>query len=112
MLGNLTTLPPYVLYREADFKPIGANIVCVMIEDERKTASGLILPSKDREKALMAKVIAVGQGRFTKNGKVMAMPVKKGDVIIFARYSGAEVRSTDKPAVLILEIDDVLAVVK
>ncbi len=102
--SNLTSTPHQQFYEEAAFKPLGARLVCVIEDAElERRPSGLFLPSKDREKPLLARVIEVGSG---------VKEVKPRDLVIFERYSGSEIRSTNKPAVLVLDEADVLAIVE
>lgn len=92
-------------------KPLKDNIVVKVLEAEEKTGGGLFLPDTAKEKPQQAKVIAVGSGRRLKGGKVVAPSVKKGDTVLFGKYSGSEVR-IDKEEYLILSEKDILAVLE
>ncbi len=94
-----------------NLKPIGDKIIVEILKAEDKTKGGIILPDTAKEKPQEAKVIAVGPGKTLNNGKVIAPEVKAGDVIIFGKYSGSEVKVEDNEY-LIIEADDVLAIVK
>lgn len=94
-----------------NLKPIGDKIIVEILKAEEKTKGGIILPDTAKEKPQEAKVIAVGSGKTLANGKVVTPEVKAGDIIIFGKYSGNEVKVTDKEY-LIIEADDILAVVK
>jgi len=78
---------------------------------KKKTASGLYLPDTAKEKPQEGKVVAVGEGKITEEGKKIPMQVKVGDTIIYGKYSGTEVK-IDGKEYLILSEKDVLAIVK
>ena len=86
------------------FKPLGERALVKMVEREETTASGIVLPDTAKEKPQMAEVIAVGE---TEDG----VKVNQGDVIVFAKYSGTEIR-LDNEDYLILDADDILGVVE
>jgi chaperonin GroES len=102
--ANNTTVAAWTIHEKVDFKPLGSNVVLIVEDTERKTPQGLFLPSRDREAALIAHVVAVGEG--VKTG------VKAGDRVLFEKYGGTPIRSTDKPAVLILDAADIMAVIE
>lgn len=91
-------------------KPLGDRIVIELVEQEEKTASGIVLPDSAKEKPQEGKVVAVGSGRVTDNGERIALEVSVGDTIIFSKYAGTEVKYDDKEY-LILRESDVLAIV-
>ena len=91
-------------------KPLGDRIVIELIKAEQKTSSGIVLPDSAKEKPQEGKVVAVGTGRILENGERLDLEVKEGDRIIFAQYSGTEVKY-DGIDYLILRESDVLAVV-
>ncbi|PTM53227.1 co-chaperone GroES [Desmospora activa] len=90
-------------------KPLGDRVVLEAIEQEEKTASGIVLPETAKEKPQEGKIVAVGTGRF-ENGQKVALEVKEGDRVIFSKYAGTEVKVGDKEY-LILRESDILAVV-
>jgi chaperonin GroES len=92
-------------------KPLHDRIIVERIEEETKTAGGLIIPDTAKEKPQQGKVIAVGKGKVTEDGKVIAMDVKEGDRILFGKYSGTEVK-LDGKEFLIMREDDVLGIVQ
>ena len=94
-----------------NLKPLGDKVIVEVLSAEEKTKGGIILPDTAKEKPQEAKVIAVGQGKTLENGKVVAPEVKTGDIIIFGKYSGSEVKVEDKEY-LIIDADDILAIVK
>ena len=85
------------------FKPLGDRALVKMVEREETTASGIVLPDTAKEKPQTAEVIAVGDGEEIK--------VNQGDVIVFARYSGTEIK-LDGEDYMILDADDILGVVE
>ncbi|MBU5266166.1 co-chaperone GroES [Virgibacillus proomii] len=91
-------------------KPLGDRVVIELVEQEEKTASGIVLPDSAKEKPQEGKVVAVGSGRVTENGEKVALEVKEGDRIIFSKFAGTEVKYEGKEY-LILRENDILAVV-
>jgi chaperonin GroES len=91
-------------------KPLGDRIVIELVEQEEKTASGIVLPDSAKEKPQEGKVVAVGTGRVTDNGERVALEVKDGDAVIFSKFAGTEVKYEGKEY-LILRESDVLAVI-
>lgn len=93
------------------FKPLKDNIVIQVLEAEEKTSGGLFLPDTAKEKPQQGKVIEVGSGKRLKNGKVVAPSVKKGDKILFSKYSGNEIKLEGKEYLIVSE-RDILAVLE
>ena len=91
-------------------KPLADRIIVEPLEAEEVTASGIILPETAKEKPQRGKVLAAGPGRRDDDGKRVAMDVKVGDVVLYAKYGGTEVKLEDKKY-LILRESDVLAIV-
>jgi len=93
-------------------RPLADRLVVEPIDREETFAGGaLVLPETAKEKPQQGKVLAVGLGRLDDSGKRVAMDVKAGDEVLFAKYSGTEVKIEDKK-LLILKETDVLAVVE
>ena len=90
-------------------RPLQDRIVVKRLEGESKTKGGIIIPDTAKEKPIEGKVVAVGSGKVTKDGKVRPVDVKIGDVVLFGKYSGTEIKLDGEEHVLIRE-DDVLAV--
>ena len=90
-------------------RPLQDRIVVKRLEGESKTKGGIIIPDTAKEKPIEGRVIAVGNGKILKDGKVRPLDVKVGDVILFGKYSGNEVKLDGEDHVLIRE-DDILAV--
>src|SRR5512139_493215 len=92
-------------------KPLGNRLVVEPIEQEEMTASGIVLPETAKEKPQKGTVLAVGPGDRDEDGDRIAMDVKKGDVVLFAKYSGTEIK-VDGKKLLILRESDLLAIVE
>ena len=90
-------------------KPLGERIVVKVKEKDMTTASGIVLPDTAKEKPQEGEVVAVGTGKMLECGKVAPMEVKKGDRVLFAKYSGNEVEVDDEEY-LIIRQSDILAV--
>jgi chaperonin GroES len=91
-------------------RPLQDRILVERIEEEMKKG-GIIIPDTAKEKPQQGKVIAVGPGRIDDSGKRIPMDVKKGDIILFGKYSGNETRIDDKE-MLIMREEDVLAIIE
>lgn len=92
-------------------KPLGDRLVVEPKEKEETTPSGLVLPETAKEKPQEGEVIAVGPGRRDDDGKRVAMDVSVGDLVLYAKYGGTEVK-IDGKKLLILKESDVLAIVE
>jgi chaperonin GroES len=90
-------------------RPLHDRILVKRLEEESKTTGGLFIPDTAKEKPIRAQVVAVGAGKRDKDGKVHALEVKAGDKVLFAKYSGSEVK-IDGEDHLILREEDILAV--
>lgn len=90
------------------FRPLGDRVLVSRIEDQEKTAGGIIIPDAAREKAQTGKVIAVGTGRWDNTGKVTPLYVKVGDVVYFGKYAGTEAGKD----FLIVREDEILGIVE
>ncbi len=92
-----------------NLRPLGDRLVVEHVEQAEKSAGGVFLPDTAKEKPQEGKVLAVGSGRTLDNGTKLPMDVKVGDRIVFARYSGSEVKIEGKEYLIVSE-KDVLAV--
>ena len=92
-------------------RPLHNRIIVQRIKEEEKTAGGIIIPDTAKEKPTEGKVIAAGPGRRDEKGQLIAMDVKKGDRVLFGKYSGNEV-VLDGEDHLIISEDDVLAILE
>lgn len=93
------------------FKPLGARALVKMVEREQTTESGIVLPDTAKEKPQTAEVVEVGEGKVDNDGQQVQVEVSKGDVIVFARYSGTEIK-LDGDDYMILDADDILGIVE
>ena len=92
-------------------KPLGGRVIVEPIEQEEMTAGGIILPETAKEKPQEGKILAAGPGERDEDGNRIAMEVKVGDKVLYAKYSGTEVK-VDGKKLLILKENDILAVVE
>lgn len=92
-------------------KPLGDRVVVEPMEQEEKTASGIILPETAKEKPQKGVIIAAGPGRYGEEDERVPMDVKVGDHVLYAKYAGTEVKINDKK-LLILKESDILAIVE
>ena len=92
-------------------RPLQDRIIVKRIDEEEKTKGGIIIPDSAKEKPQEGKVIAVGKGKIDDDGKVHPLDVKKGDRVLFSKYSGTEVQIEGDEHLIIRE-DDVLGVVE
>jgi len=92
-------------------QPLADRILVEVLEAKEKTKGGIVLPDTAKEKPQEAKVVAVGKGKVSDEGKKVPLEVKVGDVVLFGKYSGAEIIVDDKEY-LILKEEDILAIVK
>lgn len=91
------------------FKPLQDRLLVRRVEEDEESAGGIIIPDTAKEKPQEGEVIAIGNGKRLDNGKVQALDVKKGDRILFGKYSGTDLKLDGKD-VLILREDEVLGV--
>ena len=90
---------------KVSFKPLGSRVLVEPIEQEAMTAGGIILPETAKEKPQEGKILATGPGDRDEDGKRIALDVKVGDKILFAKYSGTEVKMDGKKLLIMSEID-------
>lgn len=91
-----------------DVKPLEDRVIVKPLEAEEKTAGGIIIPDNAKEKPQKGEVIAVGPGKVSDKGEKIPMTVKKGDVVLYGKYSGTEVK-VDGEDYLIVRESDILA---
>jgi chaperonin GroES len=92
-------------------KPLHDRIVVKRLEEEEKTAGGIIIPDTAKEKPQQGKVMAAGDGKFRDNGTRSPLDVKVGDRILFSKYAGTDIK-VEGEELLIMREDDVLAIVE
>jgi chaperonin GroES len=93
-----------------NLKPLGNRVVIDPIEQDEITAGGIVLPETAKEKPQQGMILAVGPGSRDEDGKRIAMDVEVGDKVLYAKYSGTEIK-VDSKKLLILREDDILAIV-
>ena len=92
-------------------KPLADRVVIKMTEAEETTRSGIILAGSAKEKPQIAEIVAVGEGKYDENGKLIPMTVNVGDKVLTSKYSGTEVK-VDGVEYTILRQEDILAIVE
>lgn len=92
-------------------KPLADRVVIEPTEEEEVTALGIVLPETAKEKPQKGKIIATGPGKRDEQGKIVPMDVKVGDVVLYAKYAGTEVKVDGDKNVIVLRESDILAIV-
>ena len=92
-------------------RPLQDRVIVRRLEEEEKTKGGIIIPDTAKEKPQEGKVIAVGKGKLTEDGKLIPLDVKAGDRILFGKYSGSEVKIEGEEH-LIMREEDILGVIE
>jgi chaperonin GroES len=93
------------------FRPLHDRVVVRRIEEETKTAGGIIIPDTAKEKPMQGDVIAVGPGLRDESGKLVALDVKKGDRVLFGKWSGSEVK-IDGEELSIMKESDIFGIIE
>ncbi len=93
------------------FRPLHDRVVVRRVEEDNKTAGGIIIPDTAKEKPMQGEVIAVGPGARDESGKVVALDVKAGDRVLFGKWSGTEV-TIDGQELLIMKESDIMGVLE
>jgi chaperonin GroES len=94
-----------------NIRPLQDRIIVIRMDEETMTKGGIVIPDTAKEKPVEGKVIAVGNGKVLENGTVRKLDVKTGDTVMFAKYSGTEVKIEGEDR-LILREDDILGVIE
>lgn len=92
-------------------KPLHDRVLVRRIEEEEKTAGGIILPDSAKEKPTRGEIVSTGQGGRDENGKLIPLAVKEGDVVLFTKWGGTEIK-VDGVELLIMKESDILAIVE
>ncbi len=92
-------------------RPLHDRIIVRRLEEERKSAGGIVIPDTAKEKPVQGQVLAVGKGRILENGEVRPLDVKTGDKVLFGKYSGTEVRVNDEE-LLVMREEDIMGVIE
>ena len=90
-------------------RPLHDRVLVKRIEEDEKTAGGIIIPDSAKEKPNRGKIVAVGNGSRDESGKVVPLDVKKGDVVLFAKWGGTEIK-VNGDELLIIKESDIMAV--
>jgi chaperonin GroES len=94
-------------------KPLEDRVIIKAVQEEEKTASGIVLPDTAKEKPMLGEVVAVGDGKWDEDGeKRIPVDVKKGDKVVYGKYSGTEYKTKDGDELLILRASEILAIVE
>jgi chaperonin GroES len=93
------------------FRPLHDRVVVRRVEEDTKTKGGIIIPDTAQEKPMQGEVIAVGPGGRDENGKLIPIDVKNGDVILFGKWSGTEVK-IDGTEYLIMKESDIMGIIE
>jgi chaperonin GroES len=107
--------PSLFLNRNGDFamkiRPLHDRVIVKRMEEERKTASGIVIPDAATEKPDQGEILAVGPGKKDDQGKLIALDVKVGDRVLFGKYAGQAVK-LDGDEVLVMREEDIMGVVE
>jgi len=95
----------------SSIRPLQDRVLVKRLEEETKTAGGIIIPDSAKEKPAEGKIVAVGNGKVLEDGSVRKLDVKKGDTVLFGKYSGTEVKIGGTEH-LIMREDDILGVIE
>ena len=93
------------------FRPLQDRVLIRRLESEQKTAGGIIIPDTAQEKPMQGEIIAVGPGGRDENGKLIPIDVKAGDIVLFGKWSGTEVK-IDGVEYLIMKESDIMGVIE
>ncbi|MFO0925848.1 MAG: co-chaperone GroES [Gemmataceae bacterium] len=91
-------------------KPLGDRVVIKRFEAEEKTAGGILLPDTAKNKPQKGKVLSVGPGKLSKDGKYQALEVKEGDTVLFTNWAGDEFKQAHGENILLMRAEDILAI--
>jgi len=94
-----------------NIRPLHDRVIAKRTEEEKTTPGGIVIPDSAAEKPIQGEVIAVGNGKILDNGEVRKMDVKKGDKILFGKYSGTEVKVGGEEY-LVLREDDIMGIIE
>ena len=92
-------------------RPLHDRVVVCRMEEEKTSAGGILIPDTAAEKPMRGKIVAVGNGKILDNGDVRALSVKVGDIVIFGKYSGTEIK-VDGQELVVMREDDIMGVIE
>ena len=95
-----------------DIQPLADRIVVKPLDAQEVSKGGIVLPDTAKEKPQEGKVVAVGKGKVSEEGKLRALEVRVGDRVLYGKYSGTEITTKEGQELLIMREDDVFAVMK
>ena len=93
------------------FKPLYDRVLVKRVEEEARSAGGIIIPDSAKEKPLRGRVLAVGAGKLQDDGKLRPLAVKDGDIVLFGKYAGTEIKMNGEEQIILRE-DDILGIVE
>jgi chaperonin GroES len=93
------------------FRPLGDRVLVKRIKEEERTKGGIVIPDTAKEKPQEGKVVSVGKGKYSEDGKLIPIEVKAGDKILFGKYSGSEVKLNGEEHVIMRE-EDILGILE
>ncbi|QCQ22649.1 co-chaperone GroES [Desulfoglaeba alkanexedens] len=94
-----------------NLKPLNDRVIVKRIEEEEKTAGGIIIPDTAKEKPIQGEILAVGSGKLMEDGSRRPLDVKAGDRVLFSKYAGTDVK-VEGQELLIMREDDILAIIE
>ena len=94
-----------------NIRPLHDRVVVKRVEEDKTSAGGIVIPDSATEKPIEGKVVAVGNGKILDSGEVRKLDVKKGDKILFGKYSGTEVK-VDGEEYLVMREDDIMGIIE
>lgn len=92
-------------------RPLHDRVIVRRLEEERKSAGGIVIPDTVKEKPIQGEILAAGKGKILENGQVRPLDVKVGDRVLFGKYSGTEVKIGDEE-LLVMREEDIMGVVE
>ena len=95
----------------AKIRPLHDRVLIKRLEEEQKTAGGIVIPDTAKEKPSRGEVVAVGKGKLLDSGEIRALDVKVGDKVLFGKYAGTEVKAGDKEY-LVMREDDIMGIIE
>lgn len=94
-----------------NIRPLHDRVIVKRVEEEKTSAGGIVIPDSATEKPIEGEIIAVGNGKLLDNGELRALDLKKGDKVLFGKYSGTEVKISGEDF-LVLREDDIMGVIE
>tara|TARA_B110000014_G_scaffold262131_1_gene255437 strand:- start:605 stop:892 length:288 start_codon:yes stop_codon:yes gene_type:complete len=91
-------------------RPLHDRVVIKRMEEEKTSPGGIVIPDSATEKPIKGEVVAIGKGKIQDNGNIQKLDVKVGDIVLFGKYSGTEVK-IDSDELVVMKEDDIMAVI-